>query len=397
MKITNVRLRLVQGTLRHPDPFWEERLVRPIDIYPLYRTQGPPTIPQPSAPEAYRVEAVFIEIATDEGVTGLAGPITKAAAFLIDAQLRDILLGADPRANELLWDQLYRYAVHGRKGETMIAISAVDCALWDLRGKWLNVPVYKLLGGPTREVVPAYASMLGFSVEPEQAAARAREYAALGFKHQKWFFRHGLAEGRAGMAKNLTLARVVREATGEDYELMFDCWMSFDVPYTIALGEQLAAYRPRWLEEPCLPDKLESYARIRRAVKFPISGGEHEYTRWGFRAIIEAQAMDVLQPDIYWCGGITETLKICALASTYDLQVIPHGHSVPATLQFLAAQPPHVCPLLEYLVKWNQVHQFFFKEPVQPREGMVPLPTKPGMGVELDPAKIEREQELSFR
>jgi L-alanine-DL-glutamate epimerase-like enolase superfamily enzyme len=196
--------------------------------------------------------------------------------------------------------------------------------------------------------------------------------------------------------KNLELVRNLREAVGPDVDLMLDCWMSWDVPYTVQMARRLEPYHPRWIEEPVLPDKIDQYAEIRRQVQVSIAGGEHEYTRWGFKALMDAHAVDVLQPDIYWAGGISELSKICALASAYDLPVIPHGHSVPATVHLLAAQPVTTCPLLEYLIKWNEIHQFFLKYPVKPVNGQVSLPAAPGIGMELDEAKIQRRRELSF-
>jgi L-rhamnonate dehydratase len=164
------------------------------------------------------------------------------------------------------------------------------------------------------------------------------------------------------------------------------------VPYTVDMAERLEEFEPRWLEEPVLPDKIESYAAIRRQVRVPISGGEHEYTRWGLKQLMDAEAVDVLQPDIYWAGGITEMQKIAALASTYDLPVVPHGHSTPATAHFIASQPPNLCPILEYLVKWNEIHQFFLKTPLKPENGTVIVPETPGLGMDLDEAKIDTQR-----
>jgi len=395
MRITDIRFMQLEGVLEHEGEFWEERLVRPIDIYPEHRVQGPGYSTWISEGR-YQIQAVFVEVVTDEEVTGMAGPITEDQAFIIARQLRSILIEQDPLAHEQLWDKLYRHSVHGRKGSTMMAISALDCALWDLKGRWFDVPVYRLLGGPTRDDIPAYASALGYSLEPEKVRQRGRDIAAEGYGATKWFFRHGPADGREGMARNLELVRTLRESVGEDVDIMLDCWMSWDVPYAIAVAERLVEYRPRWLEEPVLPDRIESCAAIRRAIDIPVATGEHEYTRWGHKALMDAGAADVLQPDIYWAGGISEVAKICALASTYDLKVIPHGHSVPATVHLLAAQPADVCPLLEYLIKWNQNHQFFFKNPVQPQNGVVSLPTGPGMGVELDEDKIASQRELRW-
>jgi L-alanine-DL-glutamate epimerase-like enolase superfamily enzyme len=317
-------------------------------------------------------------------------------AYLIGTQFTPLLVGHDPLASERLWDRLYRSMVHGRKGVAMMALSVIDCALWDVKGKWANAPVYTLLGGPTRTSIPAYASMLGYSLDPERVQERAQEVVRQGYGATKWFFRDGPTDGVAGIQRNLRLVRTLREAVGPNVDLMLDCWMSWDVPYTIQMAARLEAYQPRWLEEPVLPDKIAQYAQIRHAVRIPIAGGEHEYTRWGLKALMDASACDVLQPDIYWAGGISETMKICALASAYDLPVVPHGHSVPATVHLIAAWPQTTCPLLEYLVKWNEIHQFFLKYPVKPVNGAVTLSGRPGIGMELDETKIEKRIELSY-
>jgi L-alanine-DL-glutamate epimerase-like enolase superfamily enzyme len=395
MRIADVRLRFVSGRMPFDGTFWEERLIRPTDIYPEYRRQDAETLARLDD-GSYRIETYFVEIETDEGVVGIGGPIPRDQAFVIDSDLRPHLVGADPLAHERLWDILYRASVHGRKGVTMMAISAVDCAMWDLKGRYYGAPVYQLLGGPTRTEIPAYASALGYSIEPDRAAERAREFVRQGYRATKWFFRNGPADGRDGMVRNAQLVSALRGAVGDDVDIMLDCWMSWDVPYTIAMAERLEDYQPRWLEEPVLPDKIESYATIRRSVRIPISGGEHEYTRWGLKQYMDAEAVDVLQPDIYWAGGITEMLKICALASTYDLPVIPHGHSTPASAHLIASQPMNTCPLLEYLVKWNEVHQFFLKTPLKPASGVVSLPDGPGLGMDLDEAKIETQRVVTW-
>ena len=394
MKITAIRFLQLQGSMEHEGEFWEERLIRPIDIYPEHRAEGAHWLSK-TADNRYRIQAIFLHIDTDEGVTGVAGPIGSDQASIIRG-FRSILLGEDPRAHERLWDKLYRHSVHGRKGVVMQAISAVDCALWDLKGKWLDTPVYHLLGGPTRHKIPAYASALGYSLQPEKVRERAQEIVAEGYKATKWFFRNGPLDGPDGISKNVELVRTLREAVGHDVDIMLDCWMSWDVPYTIEMSQRLEEYRPRWIEEPVLPDKIDSCAEIRKAVRIPIATGEHEYTRWGLKALMDAQAADVFQPDIYWAGGLSELVKICALASAYDLPVIPHGHSVPTSVHLIASQPANVCPLLEYLIKWNQIHQFFLKYPVKPEGGFVSLSERPGMGLELDEAKIESQNELDL-
>lgn len=395
MKITNLRVFQVKGTMQHSGTFWEERLIRPLDIYPEHRNDGPDGR-TPQDGDAVRIAACFVQVETDEGVIGIGGPITLDQAFIIETQFKTVVLGEDPRANERIWDKVYRHSVHGRKGATMMALSSLDCALWDLKGRWANAPVYRLLGGPTRTEIPAYASALGFSIEPEKAAARAKMFVEQGYRATKWFVRNGPADGPEGMRRNLELLRTLREAVGPNVDIMIDCWMSWDVPYAIRMARQFEEYRPRWIEEPVLPDKVQSYAEIRRNVNIPVAGGEHEYTRWGIHNLLVAGACDVLQPDIYWAGGITETLKICAIASAYDIPVIPHGHSTPATAHLIASQAPNLCPLLEYLVKWNAIHQYFLKTPLHPQNGKVTLPDAPGLGMDLDESKFEEQRDLHW-
>jgi L-alanine-DL-glutamate epimerase-like enolase superfamily enzyme len=394
MKIKAIRCRELTGAMPFEGEFWEERLSRPIDVYPEHRAEGVGWLKRRDA-YTYTIRSVFVEIDTDAGITGLAGPITPAIARIILEEFRALLLDSDPLAVELLWDKMYRLSVHGRKGVTMMAISALDCALWDIRGKVFGVPVYQLLGGPTRDRIPVYASMLGFSVEPEQAAARAREYADQGYTAQKWFFRAVPADGLAGIERNVAMVKAVREAIGPDADLMLDCWMSWDLRYARAMAERIAEYHPRWVEEPVLPDNYDICAQIRQHAPYPISNGEHEYTRWGFHKLLEAGAQDVLQPDIMWAGGLTEVVKIAALASVYNVEVVPHNHSTYATLHFSASQAPSLCPVQEYLVKWNAQLNFFFTRKPEPVNGFLELPQEPGIGWEIDESLIESQQILA--
>ncbi len=394
MRITAVRLRRLRGTLPTEGWFWEERLVRPIDVYPEYRGRDDfEGLPQ-AAPGGLPVEAFFVQVETDEGVTGTAGPMPDTVAFFIARRLRPILMGRDPVAHELLWDQMHRIMVHGRQGDAMLAISAIDCALWDLKGRWLGQPAYRLLGGPTRPSIPAYASMLGFAVlDPGRVRERALEYKEVGYTAQKWFFRHGPASGAEGMRKNVELVRTLRETLGEDDAIMLDCWQSMEPTYVIDLVARIAEYRPAWLEECCMPDRIDSYRAVKDKVSIPLSGAEHEYTRWGMRRFIDARALDIIQPDIYWAGGLSETMKIAAYATAHDLITIPHGHSTPAGIHFSVTQSPIHTPYQEYLVKWNAIHQHFLAHPVLPVQGQIHAPDLPGLGMDLDPAKIEEETE----
>lgn len=382
--IESVRIRRLAGVLPTEGDLWEDWLVRPAHIYPeirdaVYAEGGT------QRPDGFAIETYFVEITTRGGLVGRGGPITAVVAGIIAAELRPLLLGRDAIAGEKLWDIMHRTQVHGRQGQTMLAISAVDVALWDVRGLWLDQPVHRLLGGPTRESVPAYASMLGFSVsDPELVTARAAAFKDAGYVAQKWFFSHGPSSGYAGMRANVDLVRLLRETVGPDYDLMFDGWQSFDPVYAAELARRIARFQPRWLEEPLMPDRIDGYARLRDRLEVPIAGGEHEYTRWGFRRFLEVGAVDVLQPDIYWCGGLSETLKIAALASAHDVMVIPHGHSAAATLHFSLAQSPASTPWQEDLIKWNAVHQLFLEHPVVAVDGMLAPNGEPGIGMALN-------------
>jgi L-alanine-DL-glutamate epimerase-like enolase superfamily enzyme len=143
-----------------------------------------------------------------------------------------------------------------------------------------------------------------------------------------------------------------------------------------------------------MPDRIDSYRRVKERTQIPLSGAEHEYTRWGFKRFIDADALDVLQPDIYWAGGLSETLKIAAYASVHDLVVIPHGHSTPAGLHFSLAQSPMLTPIQEYLVKWNAINQHFLANPLTPQRGHFAPPVLPGLGMGLDPARTEAQAEV---
>jgi L-alanine-DL-glutamate epimerase-like enolase superfamily enzyme len=396
MKITAVRIFELKGTMEHgEDVFWEERLIRPIDIYPEHRAEGTiwMTVEQKGR---LPITSYFVQIETDADVYGIGGPMPHSQAYVIGTQLTPLLIGHDPLAIERLWDRMYRAQIHGRKGVEMMAISVVDCALWDLKGKWYNAPVYQLLGGPTRTEIPTYASALGYSIEPERVAERVKQMVVDGYKATKWFFRDGPTDGKAGIERNIRLVRTLRESGGPDVDIMLDAWSSWDVPYTLQMARRLVEFAPRWIEEPVLADKIAQYAEIRAASPIPISGGEHEYTRWGIKQLLDARAVDVMQADIYWCGGISETQKICALASAYDIPLIPHGHSTPASAHLIAAWPEPTTPLLEYLIKWNEIHQYFLATPLKPINGVVTLPTTPGLGMELDEDKMESKREISF-
>ena len=397
MKITKLVIRNLSGHFESDGEFWEERLVRPIDIYPEYANEKHENWSLQKNNNV-STNSIFVEIHTDENIYGTAGPIDSLQADVIEKSLSKILIDKDPLAIELLWDQMHRISVHGRQGITMMAISAIDCALWDLKGKFYKTPVYKILGGPTRKEVPAYASMLGFNVtDMGLVRERSQQFKEQGFTAQKWFFRYGPMSGHEGLKKNIEMVKTLRESLGEDYEIMLDCWQSMDYKYIIRLAKNIEEYRPYWLEETVMNDRVEIYKKIKDKISIPLSGAEHDYTRWGMLRFIEKKALDFLQPDIYWAGGLSEVLKISNLATTYDLITIPHGHSSNASLHFSLSQVPIHTPYQEFLIKWNKVHQHFLKTPEIPEKGFFSITELNGLGMELDSDKIEKEEKLEIK
>jgi len=391
MQITEVRLFEVRGPWTGPTFPPGNRQAQPLDLYPEFN-QPLPEGPSSTAPQPIR--ASYVEILTDSDISGLFGSIEAPQVFLIKQTLRPFLIGRDPLATELLLDQMIRLHRHGRSGMFMTAISAVDCALWDLKGKAWGQPVYRLLGGPTRPTVPAYASMLGFSTEPAAAAELALSYQAQGFSAQKWFFRHGPGDGGDGLARNLALAEALRAAVGPHYPLMFDAFMGWDVPYAIQMLRALAPLRPAWMEEPVPPERAGALRQLRQAAGVPIATGEHVYTRWQVKELLESEAVDVVQADPDWTGGISELVKICALASAFEVPAIAHGHSLLPALHVAAAQSPQTVPMVEYLVRYQEHKQFFHAPIYRPVNGAVALPELPGLGLVLDEAKIDAREEL---
>ena len=391
MKINDISLFRISGSYTGPVFPPGNRQAKAADIYPEFNqneASGQMT-------KGQTLQAVYVEIQSDEGPSGLFGPIDETQAFVIETHLRPFLIGRDPLATETLLDQMLRLNRHGRSGLYMTGISPVDCALWDLKGKVWGQPIYRLLGGPTRPVVPAYVSMLGYSVEPEDAAVVAQEYKAQGFTAQKWFFRYGPGDGQAGLEKNLAMAEAVRAAVGDHYELMFDAFMGWDVTYATKMAKELEAVDPTWLEEPISPERVGEFRKIRQATSIPIATGEHVYTRWQVKELLVNEAVDVLQTDPDWTGGITELVKICALASAFEVPMIAHGHSLLAALHVAGAQSPTTVPRVEYLFRYQETKQFFHKPIYRPENGSVQLPELPGLGLVLDEAKIEGRERLN--
>jgi L-rhamnonate dehydratase len=331
---------------------------------------------------------LVVELELDDGTIGIgnAALAPHAVKTTIDTYLRPLLIGADPMDSEYLWQSMYRRTLpFGRKGIGMTAISAVDLAIWDAKGKLLHQPVFRLLGGRTKSKVPVYASRL-YSQPLDTLYAEAKAYAEQGFGAVKLRFGWGPRDGIAGMQKNLDLVKTTREAVGDDVDIMADCYMGWNMEYARRMLRLLEPLNMRWVEEPVISDDLAGYAELRALGHVAISGGEHEYTLHGFRQALDLRAFDIAQFDVNRVGGITAAKKIADLCEAYDVTVIPHAgqmHNYHITMSSYAG------PIAEYFPKvpvevGNELFWYIFDgEPVA-RDGFIDLADdRPGFGLTL--------------
>ena len=396
LEITDIEIWRVEGNQeRMRESTNRQYQVQPLHVYPenrpdVYRENRSPSAETAVSPTS----RMYIKILTSEGVEGFYGPIDQNAVDVVLGELRRFVIGMDPLAIETIWDKMYRRQRHSRGGYYMIGMSAVDNCLWDLRGKFFDVPVYKLLGG-SRNMVEVYGSCLGFSAELDIVGERSARLKKEGYVHQKWFQAYGPSSGGWGFEQNVGMVRTLRETLGEDSEIMFDAYMGWDLTYAMKWVKAVEQYHPRFLEEAVLPAKVESFARLRQMTHIPIATGETFYGRWEVNDFIQAGAIDVIQADPEWCGGVSELVKICILASTHDLVVIPHAHKLRAAIHVVASQPPTTCPMMEYLILNLPNFYYLERNPLVPNNGVIELPDLPGFGIELDESKIESMEKIS--
>jgi L-alanine-DL-glutamate epimerase-like enolase superfamily enzyme len=345
-----------------------------------------------------RTWLVAVELEDENGLVGVgtAGFGHPATVELL-CQLEPLVVGRAPSEVAHIWETMYRSTLNiGRRGIALHAISAVDIALWDLFGKQLGVPVYELLGGKLRPSLPAYASWLYATEDLDALAAEAAAWAAQGFRAVKQRLPHGPLEGLEGIRKNVELVRTVVDAVGPTVDVMADAYMGWDVGYAIRCIRAIEdeGIRLRWIEEPVIPDDVPGLARIRASVATPIAAGEHEATRYGFRHLVEAGAVDVLQPDVNRLGGITEARRVWALGETFGLDVIPHlgfAHNAHLAIASLAT------PMLEYMpppghpdeADEDQIFWVAFPDEPRAKNGRVALSDRPGLGVSVDRSVLE--------
>ncbi|CAN7529844.1 L-rhamnonate dehydratase [Aquipseudomonas alcaligenes] len=326
---------------------------------------------------------LVVEVEDSAGNVGFAVTTGGAiGAFIVERHLARFIEGAKVTEVEKIWDQMYRATLYyGRKGVVLNTLSGVDLALWDLLGKWRDEPVHQLLGGAVRDELQFYAT----GPRPDLAQQ-------MGFIGGKLPLQYGPADGEAGLQANIAQLAAMREKVGPDFWLMLDCWMSLDLDYATRLANAAAAHGLKWIEEALSPDDYWGYAALKRQVPsgMLVTTGEHEATRWGFRMLLEMGCCDIIQPDVGWCGGITELIKIAALADAHNTLVIPHGSSV-YSYHFVATRTNS--PFAEFLMMAPQAdevvpmfHPQLLDEPI-PSNGRMRLSAldKPGFGVRLNP------------
>jgi D-galactarolactone cycloisomerase len=342
--------------------------------------------------------ACLVEIVGEDGTSGWGeafGP-PRLTAPVVEFY-KPLLIGADALATEAIWQTLYnRLRDHGQKGLAIEALSAVDIALWDLKGRHLGLPVHRLIGGPLRLRVQAYAT--GFyrkrSGDPlTYLVEEARERVAQGFAAIKLKLGFDFDE-------DIRLCHEVRHAVGDGVMIMIDANHAYDATAAIRLGRRIEALDIAWFEEPVPPEDHAGYREVKRALSIPIAGGEAEFTRWGFRALLSERLVDIAQPDVCAAGGLSECKKIADMANAFGVRVNPHvwgtGVALAASLQLIATLPHNppglypLEPLLEFDQSEHPIRMAVLQQPIVQRAGWVDIPGRAGPRHRDQPGRARR-------
>jgi L-rhamnonate dehydratase len=377
--ITHIRAYTVRGGGadyhdRDGSHWIDDHIATPMSQYPEFRASR----------RSFGIDVLgtlVVEVDASDGTQGFAVTTGgEIGAYIVEKHFARFVEGRRVTDIELIWDQLYKSSLfYGRKGIVLNAISGVDLALWDLLGKVRGEPVYHLIGGPVREEIQFYAT----GTRPDLAQK-------MGFIGGKMPLHHAPVEGETGMRQNLEELAVMRGRVGADFWIMFDCWMSLDLEYATRFAQAAHEYGLKWIEEALPPDDYWGYASLRQSVPkgMLVTTGEHEATRWGFRLLLEMGCCDILQPDVGWCGGLTELIKISAMADEHKALVVPHGSSV-YSYHFVITQ--HNSPFAEFLMMAPEADcvvpmfsPLLLDEPV-PVNGRMKVPDRAGFGVRLNP------------
>ena len=350
-----------------------------------------------------RRQAALCVISTDEGIDGVgealySGCPAATATNLIDDAYAPLIIGRNPFDNAVVWDLLYnRTRDQGMKGMPICALSAIDIALWDIKGKALGLPIHKLLGGAYRDKAHVYATGL-YQPQNVSSITDALTEEALGYK-QDGFSAMKLKVGY-GIEEDIRLVKAVREAIGDDISLMVDANHAYNASEAIRLAREMEKYNIHWFEEPVPPEDIDGYLEVKQKSGIIITGGECEYTRYGFRELITRRAVDILQPDLCAAGGFTELARIVTLASAWNVPVMPHvwGTNVglAASLQFFATLPHFperrypAEPFFEYDRSTHPLRDGISREKFAMKNGYLDIPQRPGLGITLDMSFVKK-------
>ena len=378
MKITGIKTYVLQETIENQSFGWSQRVT-------------------------HSRQAVLCVISTDADITGVGeafyfGGPAKIAADIISDVYGPLLMDKDPLDTNVIWDSLYNWTRdQGMKGVTISALSAIDIALWDIKGKAQGLPVFKLLGGAYRHKALVYATGL---YEPQNVPSviEALVEEALGYKEEG--FRGMKLKIGYGIDKDVSYVKAIRQAIGEEMYLMVDANHAYNSSEAIQLARKLEQFDIHWFEEPVPPEDLEGYCEIRKKSIILIAGGECEYTRYGFRNLINLRAVDILQPDLCAAGGFTELMKIVAMASAANIPLIPHvwgtNIGLAASLQLFASLPHFperrfpAEPFFEYDRSSHPFREEVTLEKFVMKDGYLEIPARPGLGVNLDLKFVEK-------
>ncbi len=342
--------------------------------------------------DCFRTNWVFVKVYTDEGIDGV-GEATleykEKALWGAVEHIKEYLVGQDPRDIEKHWHAIYRDAYWRGGAVLMSALSAVETALWDILGKSLGVPVYRLLGGKVNDRVRIYVNgWFAGAKEPEEFAEKAKTAVKRGVTAMKWdpFGKNYLEISNAALSKALRCVAAVREAVGDEVDLLIEGHGRFNIPTSIKIAKELEQFKPMFFEEPVPPDNLDALKAVRDKSPVAISAGERLYTRWDYNRMFDLGAADYIQPDISHAGGISELRKIAATAESRYIGFAPHNPSGPvanaATLQLAA-----LCPnfsILEIMYSDVDYRLDITNESLEYKDGYITVPDKPGLGIEID-------------
>ena len=344
-------------------------------------------------------DALIVKVSTDAGITGIGevdssplavkGAIEGPFSHTTACGLRELVIGEDPFQTEYLWYKMYRKKTYaGRRGVGLHAMSGIDMALWDIKGKALGQPIWKLLGGGFHRRIRAYASSL-FGRTPAETADRARRFRDRGFTAVKF----GWDPMGQDEQTDIALVREARRGLGPDADLMIDAGLVWDAKTALQRARAFSEFNIFWLEEPLLPDDYEGYRKLSEATEVRIAAGEEESNRLSFLELMDRGRIDIVQVDLTRVGGFTEAMKIASLAVDRGLPVVNHGFTtyinVAAALHFLNSIPNSF--ILEFVVEEETTLRYHItRQKFVARDGFLPIPDAPGLGVDLDEEGVAR-------